>query len=82
MPEKPSTPDTPDTPDAKRGDINNDGKITAKDSMMIQRYAVNLISLDDNQIKAADINKDGKVTNKDALAILRFTIGYKVEGLS
>jgi len=64
------------------GDINSDGKITAKDAMLIQRYAVHLIKLDDTQLKAADVNSDGKVTNKDALAILRFTIGYKIEGLS
>ena len=71
-----------DTDTSTPGDVNSDNKITAKDSMLIQRYAVNLIKLDDTQLKAADVNGDGKVTNKDALAILRFTIGYKVEGLS
>ena len=71
-----------DNDKVKFGDVNNDGKITAKDGMLIQRYAVHLIKLDDNQLKAADVNFDGKVTNKDALAILRFTIGYKVESLS
>ena len=50
--------------------------------MLIQRYAVHLIKLDDTQLKAADVNGDGKVTNKDALSILRYSIGYKVEGLS
>ena len=71
-----------DTPELKLGDVNNDGKITAKDSMAIQRHTINLKKLDDTLLKAADVNGDGKVSNKDALAILRFTIGYKVEGLS
>ena len=54
--------------------MNGDGKVTAKDSMLIQRYAVNLVSLSDDQQKAADVNGDGKVTAKDALEILRYTI--------
>ncbi len=82
-----NTPDTPDTPDpekptTKTGDVDGDGKISAKDSMNIQRYVISLKKLDDNQLKAADVNGDGRVTNKDALSILRYTIGYKVEGLS
>ena len=68
--------------DITPGDIDSDGKVSAKDSMLIQRYVIKLKQLDDTQLKAADVNGDGKVTNKDALAILRFTIGFKVEGLS
>ena len=63
-------------------DVNSDRKITAKDSMLIQRYVINLVQFSDIQLEAADVNRDGKVTNKDALSILRFTVGYKVEGLS
>ena len=84
-PDVPSTPDTPDTPDKpqiKPGDVNGDGKITAKDSMLVQRYTINLVKLSDDQHKTADVTGDRKVTNKDALAILRYTIGYRVEGLS
>ena len=84
-PDVPSTPDTPDTPDKpqiKPGDVNGDGKITAKDSMLVQRYTINLVKFSDDQLKAADVTGDRKVTNKDALAILRYTIGYRVEGLS
>ena len=73
---------TPDEPEFKLGDVNNDGKVTAKDSMVIQRYTINLVQLTDEQLKAADINGDGKATSKDALSILRFTVGYNVEGLS
>ena len=84
-PDLPNTPDTPDKPDSPDvpdkpikeimlGDVNGDGKVTAKDSMLIQRYAVNLVTLSDGQLKAADVNSDGKATNKDALEILRYTI--------
>ena len=65
---------TDDTPKRMYGDVDGDGKVTAKDSMLIQRYVINLKQLDDIQFKAADVNADGKVTNKDALEILRYTI--------
>ena len=65
-----------------KGDVNGDSKITAKDSLLIQRYVIKLEQLNDTQLKAADVDKDGKVTNKDALKILRHTIGYKVEGIA
>ena len=76
--DKKDTPDTPDTPDkpVKRllGDVDGDGKVSAKDSLLIQRYVINLRKLDETQQKAADVNGDGKVTAKDALEILRYTI--------
>ena len=81
--DRPVRPDTPDKPakphDFAIGDADGDGKISAKDSMLIQRYAVNLKKLDDNQLKAADVDGDGKVTNKDAIIILRYTINIDVD---
>ena len=61
-------------PDSIIGDTNGDGKITAKDSISIQRYVINLLQLDDYQLALSDVNTDGKVTNKDSLSILRYTI--------
>ena len=68
--------ETTDKPTHKNliGDVDGDGKISAKDSMQIQRYVINIKKLDDTQLKAADVNNDNKVTNKDALDILRYTI--------
>ena len=60
------------------GDINRDGKVTAKDSMAVQRYAIKLSDLNDAQLKAADVDKDGKVTSKDAMYILRCSINLTV----
>lgn len=71
----PDLPGTPDIPEARMlGDVNNDGKISAKDSIMVQRYVIKLTALDDKQLKTADVSGDNKVTTKDALDILRFTI--------
>ena len=56
------------------GDVDGDGKISAKDSMLVQRYVIKIKQLDDMQKKAADVNGDDKITNKDALEILRYTI--------
>ncbi len=58
----------------KLGDVDGDGKVTAKDSMAIQRYTVNLTKFDDNQLLAADTDGDHKVTSKDAMNILRYTV--------
>lgn len=66
--------ETPDVP-YKKGDVNGDNKVTAKDSLIIQRYAIGLEKLDDKSLAAADVNGDGRVTTKDALEILRHTIG-------
>ena len=74
--ETPDTPDIPETPDEPNvyGDIDGDGKISAKDSLNIQRYVINLKTFDEDQLIAADVNGDGKVTAKDALEILRYTL--------
>ena len=73
--------DTEKTSKYRKGDVNRDRYITAKDSFLASRYAVGLFKLDDEQFALADIDGDGRVTNKDALYILRFTIGIKVKGM-
>ncbi len=47
--------------------------------MLIQRYFVKLISLDDKQQKLADVDGNNKITNADALSILRYTIKANVK---
>ena len=42
--------------------------------MIIQRYVVNIISLDDKQLKLGDVDGDNKVTAKDSLNIMRYTV--------
>ena len=77
LPEDIESQDQPDKPDLSKlllGDVDGDGKISAKDSLTIQRYVIHLRKLDDTQLTAADADGDGKVSNKDALDILRYTI--------
>ena len=55
-----------------KGDVNADGKITAKDARTILRIAVRLEQPDEVTKEAADIDSDGKVTSKEARLVLRF----------
>jgi len=59
------------------GDVNMDGKVTAKDSMSVQRYVIQLENLTDEQQKRADVDLDGKITSKDALYILQASINMR-----
>ena len=61
----------------KYGDVNNDGKISSKDSMLVQRYVIQLEALSAKQQKNADVDLDGKVTSKDALYILQASINMR-----
>lgn len=54
-----------------KGDVNGDGKITAKDAREALRGAARLENLTEEQKKAADMDNDGKVTAADARTILR-----------
>ncbi len=60
------------------GDVNFDGKVTAKDSLAVQRYSIKLEQLSEYQFISADVDKDGKVNSKDALYILRCSINLAV----
>ncbi|MDY3938538.1 MAG: leucine-rich repeat protein [Oscillospiraceae bacterium] len=55
-----------------KGDVNADGKITAKDARSILRIAARLEQPDDVTKEAADVDSDGKVTSKEARSVLRF----------
>ena len=72
--------ESPDKPLKKKGllgDVNCDGKITAMDSLILQRYTINLTSLNDIQQLLGDVNKDGKLTGSDCMNILRYSINLK-----
>ena len=76
-PEKPTPDPEKPTPDPLKpfyGDVNLDGKVTAKDSLLAQRYAIKLEKLNDQQLLNGDVNGDGKVTAADAFLILRHAV--------
>ena len=56
------------------GDVNLDNKITARDSLLIQRYAIGLESFNDLQLLLGDVSGNNKVSTGDALNILRYTV--------
>lgn len=54
------------------GDVNDDGKINARDAKMTLQYYTKKIDLTENQKLAADVNKDNKVNARDAKLILQY----------
>lgn len=51
------------------GDVNLDGNVDIKDATEIQKYAVELVKLDNVQFANADLNGDGTVNINDATEI-------------
>lgn len=61
--------------DVVLGDLDGDGKPTAKDALLVLKAAAGEVKLTDAQAKAADFNGDGVYNAKDALAILKAYAG-------
>ena len=59
--------------DLIKGDVDIDGKITAKDARLALRHSAQLDTLDEKGFAAADVNNDSKVNASDARAIIRFS---------
>ncbi len=66
-----SKPSDPADPEVKYlvGDVNMDGKVNIKDATLVQKYAADLLELDEVPLKLADVNTDTRVNVKDATAI-------------
>ena len=58
-----------------KGDLNNDGKVTASDARKALRISARIESFGDYEMLAGDIDDDGKITASDARAILRVSAG-------
>lgn len=59
----------------KKGDVNFDGKVDAKDAQKVLKYAVGKEKLTNAQKETADMNADGKVNAVDAQQILKRSVG-------
>lgn len=57
------------------GDVDADGRISAKDALQILRHSVQKITLTDMAFVAANWGQDDKIDAADALAILKFAVG-------
>ena len=58
-----------------KGDVNQDGKITASDARLTLRAAAGLETLSAEKKSIADIDTNGKITASDARKILRIAAG-------
>ena len=61
-----------------KGDINNDGKISIIDMLLIFMYKSTEISLGPDELQRADTDNDGSVTLADALAIQKHIEGIDI----
>lgn len=57
------------------GDVNGDGTVSARDALMILRYAMGVGTIDDIYLPYADMNGDNDITSYDALIVLRISMG-------
>jgi hypothetical protein len=60
-----------DFPGVLKGDVDDDGIISANDANLILKYLVGKVTLTPRQLYAADVDNDGKVTALDASAIMQ-----------
>ena len=57
------------------GDVDMDHCVSASDALLVLRYSLDIISLDEASLAHADVNSDGSVGSDDALIILRMALG-------
>jgi len=57
------------------GDINGDGDINARDSMIIRKYLASSRDLTDEEFARADIDGNGEINSRDSLAIRKIIAG-------
>ena len=61
-----------------RGDINNDGKLSIIDMLLIFMYKSGEISLNSDELQRADTDNNGNVELADALAIAKHITGEAI----
>lgn len=66
------------TASVKKGDVNGDGNINAKDAVDVLKYNAGVLKLDDAKLKAGDVNGDSAVNALDAVAILKHNAGVEL----
>ena len=56
------------------GDVNNDGKVSLVDAVLVLDYCIHAIEADRINVAVADVSGDGKVSLADAVMILDYSI--------
>lgn len=62
---------------AKRGDVDQSGRVNTSDARAILRHAVSLDSLPEQAMAFADVDSDGAVKTADARLVLRMAVGLE-----
>lgn len=57
-----------------RGDVNLDGQVDLRDTILLMQYLADNNELSPRQLKAADVNKDGSVNVGDAIIIMQMCL--------
>lgn len=58
------------------GDVNDDGKISARDALLVLKHVARISELDsEQQLKAADVGGEGYIDSLDALEIIKYVAG-------
>ena len=70
------TQETPDVVEVRNtGDINGDGTVNGKDSILLLQYLAGWnVNID---MASSDINKDGTVNGKDSMLLLQYLAGWE-----
>lgn len=66
--------DTPTT-SYKKGDVNNDGKISSMDYVLVKNHILNIKKLNGSAATAADVNGDNKISSMDYVLIKNDILG-------
>ena len=61
----------------KLGDVNNDGKISSMDYVLIKNHILGIKKLSGNAQSAADVNKDNKISSMDYVLVKNHILGIK-----
>ena len=80
LPQPPSLPDGSQPqlpPEMKKGDVDEDGEINAKDALAVLKIAVGKLTPTREQMMCADVNGDRKADAVDALWILQYAVGKR-----
>lgn len=57
------------------GDVNEDGKLSVRDALVVLKAAAKLENLDGTKLVVGDVNPDGVIDSNDAILILKKSVG-------
>lgn len=77
IPFKPLSKFESDMNSGKTGDIDDDGKVTSLDALLVLRYSVGIEYFTEREKNLANVDGDKKITSADSLSILRYSVGIK-----